>query len=539
MKVNTKKESKICTEDGGIILSIGMIVKNEEKVLRRCLDSLKPLMEQISCELIIADTGSTDSTVEIAKEYTDNVFHFEWINDFAAARNSTLEKAKGQWYMFIDADEYLDEDIGEMVHFFKIPELRSKYKTLEIMLRSYGDDAKTDYVDGCLVRFQRIDDPNDPIYFVGSVHEGMWIRYPLGYFSTIIHHTGYVYSSQKQMQNKKERNLALMREEYKNNPNDLRMLSHLLDGCNAYPLEMEKYIDEALKIIKTNRGHFYANVVYMQAITYYKKLKPEYALQLCDEYYYNFEKADNCVATVAISALKLNLLSSLGRYEEACNELKNYIRLYNDYKNDKLVLTDMSAHPIYGLTEHEYYKFLYTGALCFQKLRKYDEAFELIKDLSFEKLDGEQFRELLGTIREICKDKKDYAYMAKSYGEIMKTDSNDKKSLALYMLENVYYSLLSGVDRQVYALDMINSGVTGKYIDLMRLVVEQNDSDGFKTKLVEFVNNVDDWNDGYSEAIYLSIKYGIDISENIDKMKASLFRVKLEEIANANDDFAE
>ena len=56
-----------------IILSIGMIVKNEEKVLGRCLESLKPLMAAIPSELIIADTGSTDRTVEIAKKYTENV----------------------------------------------------------------------------------------------------------------------------------------------------------------------------------------------------------------------------------------------------------------------------------------------------------------------------------------------------------------------------------------------------------------------------------------------------------------------------------
>ena len=88
-------------EEKYIILSIGMIVKNEEKVLGRCLESLQPLMKQIPSELIIADTGSTDSTVEIAKKYTDNVFHFEWINDFAAARNSTLEKARGQWFLLM------------------------------------------------------------------------------------------------------------------------------------------------------------------------------------------------------------------------------------------------------------------------------------------------------------------------------------------------------------------------------------------------------------------------------------------------------
>lgn len=535
MKVNTKRLSG--NED--IILSIGMIVKNEEKVLRRCLESLKPLMNQIKCELIIADTGSTDSTVEIAKEYTDNVYHFEWINDFAAARNSTLERAKGQWYMFIDADEYLDDDIGEMVHFFNIPELRSKYKTLEIMVRSYFDKDKINYTDACLARFQRIDDPQDPIYFVGSVHEGMWIRQPLGYFSTILHHTGYVYSSMKQSMNKKERNLILMKEEYEKNPNDLRIISHLIDGYVDKSDEVEGYIYEGLKFARKDRKHLYANVIFMQAINYYKNLKPDYALKLCDEYYEELDNADKYVATIAVLSLKSSILSSMGRYEASYEETKKYLKIYEDYKNDKLIITDMSAHPIYGLSEQEYYKSIYTAALCLQKIRKYDEAFDLIKDLDFEKLEGEKFRELLGTIRELCRAKKDYIYMAKSYEKIMKLDSEDKKNLALYMLEDVYFSLVTKQERDKFAKDMVQSGASGDYIDLMQLVLEQKDDSSFKSKLINFINRIDNWKDGYSEAIYLAVKYNVDISDTVEKMDSTQFRIKLEELANTNDDFAE
>ena len=106
-------------------LSIGMIVKNEEKYLDRCLAAIKPILDSIDSELIIADTGSTDSTVEIAKKYTDNVFHFEWINDFAAARNSTLDRAKGEWYMFLDADEIF-KSCNDIIHFFKSGEYKKE-----------------------------------------------------------------------------------------------------------------------------------------------------------------------------------------------------------------------------------------------------------------------------------------------------------------------------------------------------------------------------------------------------------------------------
>lgn len=86
--------------------SLCMIVKNEEAVLRDCLDSLKELMD----EIIIVDTGSTDKTKEIASEFTPYVYDFKWINDFAAARNFAFSKATGDYIYSADADEYLDEE---------------------------------------------------------------------------------------------------------------------------------------------------------------------------------------------------------------------------------------------------------------------------------------------------------------------------------------------------------------------------------------------------------------------------------------------
>lgn len=85
-------------------ISVAMIVKNEERCLDRCLKSLHP-----SWEKIVVDTGSTDRTIEIAKENGAKVFHFDWINDFSAARNYSLSQARGRWILMLDADEWLDE----------------------------------------------------------------------------------------------------------------------------------------------------------------------------------------------------------------------------------------------------------------------------------------------------------------------------------------------------------------------------------------------------------------------------------------------
>lgn len=88
-----------------ITISLCMIVKNEERVLARCLDSLIGLMD----EIIIVDTGSTDKTKEIAKKYTDKVYDFAWVDDFSAARNFSFSKATMDYIYVADADEVLDE----------------------------------------------------------------------------------------------------------------------------------------------------------------------------------------------------------------------------------------------------------------------------------------------------------------------------------------------------------------------------------------------------------------------------------------------
>ena len=89
-----------------ITISLCMIVKNEEDVLSRCLDSAKDIVD----EIIIVDTGSTDKTVEIAKEYTKNVYHFKWIDDFAAARNFSFSKATKDYILWLDADDVILEE---------------------------------------------------------------------------------------------------------------------------------------------------------------------------------------------------------------------------------------------------------------------------------------------------------------------------------------------------------------------------------------------------------------------------------------------
>lgn len=86
-------------------ISLCMIVKNEEKVLERCLSSICSIVD----EIIIVDTGSTDHTKEIAKKFTTNIYDFAWIDDFSAARNYSFSKATKDFILWLDADDVLLE----------------------------------------------------------------------------------------------------------------------------------------------------------------------------------------------------------------------------------------------------------------------------------------------------------------------------------------------------------------------------------------------------------------------------------------------
>ena len=89
-----------------ITISLCMIVKNEEKILERCLASIHDLVD----EIIIVDTGSKDNTKESAYKFNAKVFDFEWCDDFSAARNFSFSKAEKDYILWLDADDVLLEE---------------------------------------------------------------------------------------------------------------------------------------------------------------------------------------------------------------------------------------------------------------------------------------------------------------------------------------------------------------------------------------------------------------------------------------------
>lgn len=114
-----------------VTISLCMIVKNEAAVLKRCLDSVADLVD----EIIIVDTGSTDNTKEIAGAFTSQVFDFEWIGDFSAARNYAFSLCHCDYIYCADADEVINEENRNKFRFLKT----SLDPEIEIVQMYYGN----------------------------------------------------------------------------------------------------------------------------------------------------------------------------------------------------------------------------------------------------------------------------------------------------------------------------------------------------------------------------------------------------------------
>lgn len=213
-------------------LSIGIIYKNEIRCLERCLSSLAPLRKRVPCELIMADTGSEDGSREIAARHADVLFDFPWVDDFSAARNAVLEKATGEWYLSIDADEWLDKDISELAGFFHGSYAKSGEIVSLIVRNYYLSDSDSEYAD---IQGLRLVRRMPWTKFEGRIHERFvppagrgWNITTLG--RTVLHHDGYVCLNEGHGEEKLERNLTLLRKELEDAPEDLNVLLQYMES---------------------------------------------------------------------------------------------------------------------------------------------------------------------------------------------------------------------------------------------------------------------------------------------------------------------
>ncbi len=200
----------------GTRLSLCMIVRDEQALLPQCLDSVRGLAD----EIIVVDTGSRDSTPEIARTAGALVLHQPWTGDFAAARNAGLNAAGGDWILVLDADEYLHpEDRERLRPLLEQGEVEA-YSLISVDLLDGGGFTESELSQN--IRLWR----NRPEYrFAGSVHEQIVVALAradarIEHSGVRIVHTGYLTSAAKNRR-RLERNLDLARREVEATPDDI------------------------------------------------------------------------------------------------------------------------------------------------------------------------------------------------------------------------------------------------------------------------------------------------------------------------------
>ncbi len=216
------------------MISLCMIVKNEEKFIKKCLDLAKDYVD----EIIIVDTGSTDNTMNIVKNFNCKTFFFEWCNDFSKARNFSISKATNDWILVLDADEFIDIIDFEKIKSFTSKENNNKVgQLLQKSIVSSDEDMRNIYIDRLFNKnyyvFQRaIHEKLSPLFNTNKVSQ---VKLPLE-----VLHYGYSVNEERHI-DKNKAYVKLLKSSIEKNF-DGYLVKHL---ASCY-LNLKQY-DEAIK----------------------------------------------------------------------------------------------------------------------------------------------------------------------------------------------------------------------------------------------------------------------------------------------------
>lgn len=267
------------TPSAGTKLTACLIVKNEEAHLDQCLSSVAKICD----EIVVVDTGSTDRTIEIAEKYGAKIGHFDWCDDFAAARNVSLDMATGDWALWIDADEELTPESHNAIREALIRPHFGGYFIRIVNLMCEENDANQ-YIHTPVRLFRRIPE----IRFEGRIHEQVLQSFEEHGFmaatlsNATIKHYGYQPTVMRE-KDKLARTISMLEREVKENPRDA---FHWFNLANAYsvgrrPSDAEVAARLCINFLPDNAP--YAPVVF-QILTsaLIAQDRPDEALQECE-----------------------------------------------------------------------------------------------------------------------------------------------------------------------------------------------------------------------------------------------------------------
>jgi len=340
-------------------LTLCMIVKNEERFLEGCLQSVHGVVD----EIVIVDTGSTDRTVEIAERCGAKIFNFEWDGDFSAARNESLRHATGDWILYLDADEQLAPGQGKALR-----TLLNNPNVGGYTLLVGGEHQLPSGVVRQVNSYPRLFRRYPTIRFEGKVHEQITPsiqRLGKAILPTdiFIEHLGYAQSLEV-VREKCWRNISLLRDQLKQNPQDAYarfQLGNTLTVLEEYDAAREE-LKQALSSSNLSPS-VRASVLNLLAEIEIKQGRFSEAVDTCLESL-RFARRQ-VMARWFLAATQMTLQN----FSSAIAPLKEILELHND--RDKGRKMDIAYDLV--LDEADV---LYRLGVCYEGVRSYREATE-------------------------------------------------------------------------------------------------------------------------------------------------------------------
>lgn len=288
------------------MLSLCMIVKNEEQNLKNCLSKVKLLVD----EIIIVDTGSTDNTKIIASDFTDKIYDFKWCNDFSIARNFSISKATNDWVLILDGDEFVENfDKQSILDFINLEDSMKtvgRIKRINIIEDSSGIKKGAEKISRLFNKKY--------FHYEGTIHEQVTpIEKELQktkFVNITINHIGYT-KEELNRTNKLDRNIYLLNKAVKNNSEDPYLYYQL--GKSYYMLKDYtkscEYFEKALSFSLDYRSEYVEDLIetYGYALINSGKFNEAMKIEEYREYYNDNADYNFLMGIIYMNNAKFNL----------------------------------------------------------------------------------------------------------------------------------------------------------------------------------------------------------------------------------------
>ncbi len=301
-------------------LSLCMIVKDEEEFLPRCLESVKDYVD----EMVIVDTGSTDRTVEIAKNYGAKIYHHAWENSFCKARNYSLQYATSDWILILDADEEIErEDAHKLKEVIKDRTVNVIY--VPLFCKPLGGRPIS------ILRSNRLFRNHLGIHYEGIVHNCLEYTGASKKAQIKIYHYGYNLNKE-QMEKKFVRTTTLLKEQINNDPSDPIPHYNLAVSYQSKQMDDECITEalEAIKLFEISKSDRQTRLqaLYVASNTFLRKNDLEnaetYALKAL-HLYYNYLDIHNVLSSIYFQRKE---------YEKSLAFTNSYLTLLKEIESD-------------------------------------------------------------------------------------------------------------------------------------------------------------------------------------------------------------